>query len=282
MKITALVLGAACALMGQTAPVQQQPHQTEHAGKAGIFYQSSEYRETQAMMEGFTKRFHEALAREDGLTLVTVNRVYGDGSAAVHSNCEKSGVVAFVYPFYRFSIDQNTASVLAALRVIDCYGIPFYAKAEIKSESRLFVNRSGERELTDMGNHLIDLLLADFQQFKTAHSAEWRNLLKYGIAADPPNATRSLFVAVFLNFPADRTKPATATIDFVRPDGLGAKAGLQEGDEIVSIDGAAPDINNTSGMQIAQQMESARTVVVRRQLKEISITLSPPSVGRAQ
>lgn len=248
--------------------------------RVAIFYQHSEYQNVQRIMEGLTKRIQDAFAAEPGLSVIEASHSYGETSAQVRAHCEKAHVNAFVYPHYLFSVDEKTASVIAILRVIDCYGVPFYGKSEMKSESRLFVNRSGEREITDMGNHLVDLLLADFRAYKIAHAAKWQNLLKFGIAADPPNGAVGLFVAVFLQFPRDGKQPVTASIDYLRPDGRGAKAGLKEGDVIVSIDGVPPDIKAKSGMQIAEQMETAHTVVVRRGAQDVTISL--PSAASVQ
>lgn len=230
----------------------------------------------QAMMDVFTQRIREHFTGTNVFYAIPAsNMAYGSDSSKLQAFCDDLRVNALVLPFYNWQSDitiYGGATVTTGLVITDCYGVPFYAAQRSKSESRFFANRSVEREVIDMGNDLIDRMLSDFNTYRETRSADWENLLRYGIAADPKSVSDRVLVGVIAQDKQYRVK-------YLRPEGLGQKAGLAEGDIIYSIDGQPPNASDT-GFQVAQKLESATTVVVRRPDGDITITIRPsPSIA---
>jgi hypothetical protein len=223
------------------------------------------------MMDIFTQRIREHFTGTNMFYAIPASSMpYGSDSSKLQAFCDDLRVNALVLPYYNWQSDitiYGSASITTGLVITDCYGVPFYAELKSKSESRFFANRTVEREVVDMGNDLIDHILSNFDSYRESRSAEWEDLLKYGVAADPKSLADHVLVGIIAQDKQYRVK-------YLRPEGLGQKAGLQEGDIIYSIDGETPNPRDTA-FEIAQQLESAHSVVVRRPDGDVTLTIRP-------
>ncbi len=180
-------------------------------------------------------------------------------SSVIARFCDDYRVNAIVIPVFTFAADAaqaGNAAVRGTLIVSDCAGVPYFIAVKTKRESRMFANRSAAREVLDMGNDLVDQLLRDFDDYRVEHAAAWTALLKTGLAADPGAKEPPVSVGVLLQDHQYR-------VGFMREDGRGAKAGLQSGDVIVSIDGMSIP-PQTTPFAVSQMLEHATEVLVRR------------------
>jgi S1-C subfamily serine protease len=190
--------------------------------------------------------------------------------------CDSFRSNVIIFPNFGFdpAAPHGTVSAGMSLIVTDCYGVPYYWRIKFKSEQRL-PNRTIERELTDMTNDLIDQELAKFESYRNANKSAWDNLLKAGIALDPAAPKPPLMVGIWPQGNFSSTGPNVFRVLHLRPEGQGAKAGLKEGDVIVSIDGVPP-AKDDQPFDVMLRLEAAQTVVVRRPATpDITITLRP-------
>lgn len=68
--------------------------------------------------------------------------------------------------------------------------MPYYHAEKTKSENPAFAHRTPADEIVDMGNDVMDQLLADFSSYRSQHSAEWTSFTSVGLALNPTKPGR--------------------------------------------------------------------------------------------
>jgi hypothetical protein len=213
------------------------------------------------------QRVRDHFADDDLVVLPVSSFLYTD-SATVSSFCESEHVNAIVVPFFGITMslsEYGNAAVSGNLTIVDCAGIPYYVGRRDKQEPRRGASRDLVREAVSMGDDVADQLLAAFDAYRRQHEAAWTSLVQHGVAADPNAPIPALLVGV--NIVDHRYR-----IMFLRSEGRGAKAGLQRGDVIATINGA-PVPPGTTGFGVMQMLEIASTVGVVRQGGPQTVTL---------
>ena len=229
-------------------------------------YASSKW--AQNIVNKFNDRFNEHLKNIGGFTMVPLS---GHNARTlttedVQDLCKRNNANAVITPFTYLDATESRALAVIGLEVEDCYGIPYYAGSKSKTESRQWVRTELDREFTDMGNDLMDQLLADFQAYRTSHIAAWNNLMQTGMPVDPAAPESRIYVGVSWD------EQTGYFIRHVRPGALGAKAGLQTDDVLVSIEGAPID-DKKSTFEVTQQLDRAQNVTVKRNGKDVTVIL---------
>jgi S1-C subfamily serine protease len=225
----------------------------------------------------------EALTDRLNAALTSKNAFYGvpapsglllRAGSQINATCDDLRLSAILEPDMRWNSTDRNAQMQIGLLVYDCYGVLYYREVATKSEGRsVFTNRTIDRELIDMGNDLIDHLLANLDAFNQNHAASWDNLMKNGIGLDSvANLSKSLSVTIF------RTQGVFKVLH-VRPQGLAANVGLRENDLIVTIDGKAPDAK-LAAIEVRDALERAATVVVKRPNGNVTILMQVPSSAK--
>ena len=150
--------------------------------------------------------------------------------SALSGKCEDDNVDGVIMPTYTWSYSSQAARVGVALDIADCHGFTYYSEKKEKTENPAFAHRTPAEEMVDMGNDLVDRLLADFSTYREQHLGAWKSLTSVGLAIDP--ATPGRYAMMFF-----RKVPDGIRVVDVVPNGPAERAGLRVDDIIASVDG---------------------------------------------
>ncbi len=149
---------------------------------------------------------------------------------AFSGKCDDERIDGIIWPSYTWSISPQTASVELGLVITDCHRMEYYRGKKTKSENPAYAHRAVSDEIADMGNDLMDQLLADFSTYRSQHLGAWNSLTSAGLALDP-NAPGRYALMFFLKVP-----DGIRIVDVV-PGGPADQAGLRADDIIASVNG---------------------------------------------
>ncbi len=150
--------------------------------------------------------------------------------SALSGKCDDERIGGIIWPSYVWSISPQKASVEVNLFIADCHEMQYYRGQKTKSENPAYSHRTPSDEITDMGNDLMDQLLADFSTYRSQHLGAWNSLTSAGLALDPNTPGRYALLH-YLKVP-----DGIRIVD-VAPNGPADRAGLRADDIIASIDG---------------------------------------------
>ncbi len=143
--------------------------------------------------------------------------------------------------------------------------MPFYSGQKTKSENPAFVHRTPSEEIVDMGNDVVDQLLADFTSYRSKNAGEWNSLASVGLALDPNKPARYALMLF-------RKVPEGMRVADVLPNGPADQAGLRASDIITSINGK--DASKMTGEEFSAELDSpASTLTVLRPGGPVTIVL---------
>jgi S1-C subfamily serine protease len=181
--------------------------------------------------------------------------------ATLRTTCTDLKVNGIIYPTTNWSLINGELKTIAGFYAEDCNGVPFYGR--VVRMKREHVDRLTAAVLNDAMNAAIDQNLSMFDTFREEHHDSWLAMIKSGAPAD----VASNHVLAILTFTDGKYR-----VVHLNPVGLGAKAGLREGDLISSVDGA-PIEAGTLTWELAMALDAAHQIEVKRPDGTITINL---------
>ena len=197
--------------------------------------------EVEAISQSVLQRLAASFTDQSVFYMIPVSfGLVKDNNQHLSGICDDSRLNAIVQPsvnwraplVYTQSGAPASLEATVSLLVTDCSAEPVFFTIKQKTEGTKFSNRTVAREVIDMANDLLDQALRDFNSFRQTNADAWDSLLKTGIFLNP---TDGKYHALFF---ASKPKDAAAIkIAAVFANGPAAKAGMQVGDIIQSING---------------------------------------------
>jgi len=166
---------------------------------------------------------------------ITTDKVTGFDTESIRQLCQKDnaiGVVDVVDSWdSKIGFFNNTISVKLDIYVLDCYGYTFFYSSKQKDAKPANVNYTvSADQIVSSFMDLLDQASGDIQNQITQFSTATTNFERYGVPI-PTGQKRSLF--------ALQAGSTGATVSAVAPYGTAARAGLQKGDVVTSINGTS-------------------------------------------
>jgi S1-C subfamily serine protease len=174
-------------------------------------------------------------------------------ATAMHSN-----VTDTKDSFFGEQIDAHTYVQLALL---DCSGYVLYYANETGNKSRSV-------DVVTLANKTTDQVLKAFAAYRAARSGLWSSLLKTGVPIDPADDT---YWSLYSVYPK---KDDAFRVQFVRPGGPAAVAGLRENDVIEAYeDKPCKDIKDVTEFLSLVGSKASYKLTVRRPEGPAAVTI---------
>jgi hypothetical protein len=204
-------------------------------------------------------RIRAHFAADTALTTADVNPATLD-RMQLRALCDSVHVTGVIFPFFDSDKDGSTLTIRAGTLIEDCNGVIYYASITVAGPAS--VPNLTMRMYESASTNLLNTTLKMFDDYRDAHRETWNAFTESGIPDD---------VAAKLTLAMIRVVGGQDRISYLNPIGAGVKAGLKEGDIIVSIDGVRP--GGALTWEVSNALDHARVAEVKRANATVTITL---------